>query len=186
MSETWTIPPYPLRWPLKDDQGRTVDTLTFRPILHGEHAEVLAKHTDDDDRLIALLELATGQTPALLETLRKPDYNSLAARIAELVNQDAAHFMSETIDPDNPRLLVPIDTGGQRLERLTIEVPSLKASREMQKIGDPQKRSEFITAHCTGLMLPDLAELSVPDWNQLQGRLDDFLNEPASSFPLAT
>ena len=186
MAETWNIPPYPLRWPLKDGQGKTVDTLHFRPILHGEHVEVLDAHEDDDDRLLALLELATGAPVSLLETLRKPDYNSLAVRIAEMVNKDAAHFMAEKLDADNPRLLVPLDVGGRRIDQLTIEVPTLKASREMQKIDDPRKRSEFITAHCTGLMVPDLAELSAPDWNQLQQRLDDFLNAPASSFPLAT
>lgn len=186
MAETWKIPPYPLRWPLTDDQGKTIDTLHFRPILHGEHAEVLAQHEDEDDILLALLELTTGQPVALLERLKKPDYNSLARRVFELVNQDAPHFMSEEIDPDNPCLLVPIMVGGRPVTKLNIEVPGLKVSREMKKYDDAQKRAEFITAACTGLHLPDLAELSVPDWNHLQRRLDAFLNEPADSFPLAT
>jgi hypothetical protein len=35
-------------------------------------------------------------------------------------------------------------------------------------------------------MLPDLASLTVPDWTQLQVRIDDFLNKPAAFFRSAT
>ena len=48
------------------------------------------------------------------------------------------------------------------------------------------ERAEFITAHCTGLMIPDLAGLTVPDWTELQERIDDFLNKPADFFRNAT
>jgi hypothetical protein len=56
----------------------------------------------------------------------------------------------------------------------------------MKKLATPAERAEFITAHCTGLMLPDLALLTVPDWTQLQGRIDDFLNKPAAYFQKTT
>jgi hypothetical protein len=56
----------------------------------------------------------------------------------------------------------------------------------MKKLATNKERAEFITAHCSGLMLPDLAGLTVPDWTQLQERIDDFLNQPADFFRSAT
>ena len=43
-----------------------------------------------------------------------------------------------------------------------------------EKLATNKDRAEFITAHCTGLMIPDLAGLTVPDWTELQERIDDF------------
>jgi hypothetical protein len=62
----------------------------------------------------------------------------------------------------------------------------LRATKAMKKLKTAKERAEFITAHCTGLMLPDLASLTVPDWTQLQVRIDDFLNKPAAFFRSAT
>ena len=62
----------------------------------------------------------------------------------------------------------------------------LRATKVMKKLATNKERAEFITAHCTGLMIPDLAGLTVPDWTQLQERIDDFLNQPADFFRSAT
>jgi len=35
-------------------------------------------------------------------------------------------------------------------------------------------------------MIPDLDGLTVPDWTELQERIDDFLNKPADFFRSAT
>lgn len=183
---TWTIDAYPLHWPLTTADGSTIDTLKLRPILHGDHARIIESYADDDDRLIQLLSVSSGVDASVLEELRRPDYNSLAARIAELVTQDSSHFMDDARvsrqDPDAPELLLPITVNGEQITSLTLSVPTLKASRLMAKYKTAYERAEFITAHCTGLMLPDLALLSVPDWNALQERINDFLNEPADSF----
>lgn len=183
---TWTIDPYTLRWPLTAADGTAIDTLHLRPILHGDHARIIEQFSDDDDRLIQLLAVSSGVDATVLEELRRPDYNSLAARIAELVTQSAEHFMDETrastLDVDAPELLLPITVNGQDVISLALKVPTLKASRLMSQYKTAYERAEFITAHCTGLMLPDLAQLSVPDWNALQERINDFLNEPADSF----
>ena len=40
----------------------------------------------------------------------------------------------------------------------------------------------WLTAACTDLGVEDLKGMVVPDWLQLQGRLGDFLQKPASSF----
>ena len=186
---TWTIDAYTLHWSLTTADGSTIDTLELKPILHGDHARIIEAYTDDDDRLIQLLSASCGVAASTLEELRRPDYNSLAMRIAELVTQDAAHFMEEARaahqNPDAPELLLPITVNGEKITSVTLSVPTLKASRLMTKCKTAYERAEFITAHCTGLMLPDLALLSVPDWNTLQERINDFLNEPADSFQTA-
>lgn len=183
---TWTIDAYSLHWPLTAADGTTIDTLALKPILHGDHARIIDAYNDDDDRLIQLLSVSSGVDTSVLEELRRPDYNSLAVRIAELVTQDAAHFMDSDRaahqDPDAPELLLPITVNGEQITSVTLSVPTLKASRLMSKYKTAYERAEFITAHCTGLMLPDLALLSVPDWNTLQERINDFLNETADSF----
>jgi len=69
---------------------------------------------------------------------------------------------------------------------LPLEMPALRATKVMKKLATNKERAEFITAHCTGLMIPDLAGLTVPDWTELQERIDDFLNKPADFFRSAT
>ncbi|MEC8917775.1 MAG: phage tail assembly protein [Pseudomonadota bacterium] len=182
----WNIPAHPLRWPINDANGAELAELTLRPILHGEHLEVLNEYDDSDDRLDALMRLTTGQPDDVLVHLKTPDYNALAARIGDMVAKDADYFIDGKVDPDAPRLLHPVTLGGVLRESLSLEVPTLAASRKMRQIKDKDQAAAFITAHCTGLQLPDLDLLSVPDWNQLQGRINDFLNEPAASFPKAT
>ena len=182
----WNIPDFELTWPIEHD-GKTIDTLTLRPITHGDHVRVIDQYSDDNDRMVGLLTAASGLDEIVLDQLKRPDYNSLAAIIGDLVTQDAEHFMDSeraaTRDVDAPELLHPIEIGnGQRIESLSLEMPTLKASRLMEKYKTARERAEFITAHCTGLMLPDVALLSVPDWNSLQGRINDFLNAPAASF----
>lgn len=187
---SWTIPAHPLRWPLTLPDGTKLAEVTLRPILHGEHADVMATHEDDDDRFLALLEVASGLPQTTLEQLKRPDYTSLEHRVFDLVTKSAPHFMqaadSRAYDADAPKLLHPIKDGQQTIDALTLEVPSLSVTRTMKRITDPVKRAEFITSHCTGLALPLIADLSCPDWNALQERLNAFLNEPADSFPSET
>ena len=89
-------------------------------------------------------------------------------------------------EPDEVTLLQPLAAAGRSLTSLTLEMPVLRATKAMKKLKTAKERAEFITAHCTGLMLPDLAYLTVPDWTQLQVRIDDFLNQPAAFFRNAT
>jgi len=111
---------------------------------------------------------------------------SIAQYVHEMSTRPASHFLGQTDgvpgDPDQVQLLQPIDVAGRSLTSLTLEMPVLRATKAMKKLKTAKERAEFITAHCTGLMLPDLASLSVPDWTQLQVRIDDFLNKPADFF----
>ncbi|WP_421854470.1 hypothetical protein [Marinomonas sp.] len=47
---------------------------------------------------------------------------------------------------------------------------------------DEWERTIFISSSCSGFTKDELARLSLPDWNQLQERLIDFLERPADYF----
>lgn len=185
---TWEIKPHALRWPILGEQDERIESIQLRPLRHGDHVAAVEKLKDEDDRLLALLQATTGLPETVLTRLKRPDYNTLARTLLEMVTFNSAYFLADqgvVIDPDQPVLLVPVHAGGRLLESLSLEVPTLHATRAMAKLKTATERAEFITAHCTGLMLPELSQLSTPDWNQLQERLDSFLNEPAASFPIA-
>ena len=127
------------------------------------------------------------------DQLKRPDYVSIAQYVHQMSTLPASHFLAsgeEAAKPsdasDEVTLLQPLAAAGRTLTSLPLEMPVLRATKAMKKLKTPKERAEFITAHCTGLMLPDLASLTVPDWTQLQVRIDDFLNKPADFFRSAT
>jgi hypothetical protein len=205
---SWKPAPHTLRWPLTV-ADETLTALPLRPLLHGEHADLIArmeahkadkaaegKPLSDDEYdhqvFLALAVLATGLDEKTLLKLKKPDFNGLAQRVYELVAAKSIALMdadqrAQASDPDAPPLLVPIKcSDGITRDALTLEVPDLETTQMMRKISDKRERAEFITAKCTGLMTQDLAQLTAPDWNTLQGRLNDFLNMTGDFFRLGT
>lgn len=136
-----------------------------------------------------LAKLATGLSEKELDQLKRPDYVSIAQYVHEMSTRPAAFFLDQHQEAshDEPvHLLLPLDAAGRSLTELSLEMPALRATKVMKKLTTNKERAEFITAHCTGLMIPDLAGLTVPDWTQLQERIDDFLNQPADFFRSAT
>ena len=204
----WKLEPHTLRWPLTLEDGRVIKELALRPILHGEHAGVLealdeqkatrAANGDpmedieyDEAAFIGLATLATEQPESVIQKLKRPDFNGLAKRVLEMVSLTSHHFMTAeqklASSKDNPVLLVPLKgSDGITYDAVELEVPDLQASRMMRKIKGKRERAEFITAKCTGLITHDLHQLTVPDWNTLQERVQHFLNETADFFPATT
>lgn len=204
----WKPEPYPLRWPLTLDDGQVLRELIIRPILHKEHTTLIAELDEqkasraangdemepieyDDAAFVGLATLATGQPESVLQKLKRPDFNGLTRLIQKMVSLTSYHFMTteqqRATSKDNPILLVPLKASdGITYDRLELEVPDLQASRMMRRMKDRLERAEFITAKCTGLIPHDLHQLTVPDWNALQERVSDFLNETADSFPTVT
>lgn len=185
---TWKPKPQKLNWPITLPGGSTLAALELHPFSVSEHRAALASAgTDEDARFEALAVLATGQPLEVIEELKRPDYVSLASWLADYVNQPAYYFAGKKPkDLDNVPLLVPIRSFGQLVENLRLQVPTMKASKAMRAEKDPLKACDFISSHCTGIAHTDITKLSVPDWTQLQGRLDDFLNKPAAYFQSAT
>lgn len=185
---TWKPEPHPLQWPITVATGETLTSLELRPFNVAEHRAALASvGKDDDDQFEALLLLATGLSVADLEQIKRPDYVSLSTRLHEYVNLPASYFLGKKpADLDDAPLLIPIKAIGREVDRLALQVPAMKATKVMRKLKTAHERADFISAHCTGLSLVEIQRLSVPDWTQLQERLDDFLNKPADFFRSAT
>lgn len=186
---TWTLPPHPLRWPI-GNEGEQLTEIQLRPLTVEEHRAALdsaGPKADDDEQFEALLLAASGLPKETAEQIKRPDWVSLVKIMHDYVSRPASHFLGEEpADPDDAPLLVPIKAQGRTWERVALQVPALMATKAMGKLKTSRERTDFITAHCTGLAPVEILRLSLPDWTQLQGRLNDFLNRPADYFPPAT
>jgi len=192
---SWTPPVHALLSPITADDQSAIEQIQLQPLYYAAQKEALARAGDDeDDQFFELALLATGLTVKELDQLKRPDYVSIAQYVHEMSTRPASYFLeqseeessAESNEPDQVQLLQPLHVAGRTMTSLTLEMPVLRATKAMKKLKTPKERAEFITAHCTGLMIPDLALLTVPDWTQLQVRIDDFLNKPAAFFRSAT
>jgi predicted transcriptional regulator len=189
----WTPPVHVLLSPITADDQSTIEQIQLKPLFYAAQKEALARAGDDeDDQFFELAKLATGLSVKELDQLKRPDYVSIARYVHEMSTRPASYFLEQqaqgeqSVDPDQVQLLQPLNAVGRSMTSLTLEMPVLRATKAMKKLKTARERAEFITAHCTGLMLPDLDLLTVPDWTQLQVRIDDFLNKPADFFRNAT
>lgn len=181
---TWALPDHPLRFPIDLPEGGKLSTISLRAFSVAEHRQALAKAgNDNDDQFEALLAVASGLPDSVIELIKRPDYVSLTRQIHEYISLPASYFLGETPkDPDDAPLLVPIKGFGKMVDRLQLQVPTLKVSKMMRKLKTDNERADFCSASCTGLSVPEMQSLSCPDWTQLQARLNDFLNKPADYF----
>ncbi|TVT82380.1 phage tail assembly protein [Pseudomonas sp. H3(2019)] len=192
---SWMQPKHVLLSPITGDDQSQIEQIQLKPLYYAAQKEALARAgEDEDDQFFELAKLATGLSVKELDQLKRPDYVSIAQYVHEMSTRPASYFLQQATeadsasddDPDQVQLLQPLNVAGRSMTSLTLEMPVLRATKAMKKLKTAKERAEFITAHCTGLMLPDLASLTVPDWTQLQVRIDDFLNKPADFFRNAT
>jgi hypothetical protein len=186
----WMPPLHRLLSPITADTGASIEQVQLKPLYYAAQKAALARAgEDEDDQFFELAKLATGLSEKELDQLMRPDYVTIAHYVHEMSTRPTSFFLGEQAEStvDQPiQLLLPFDAAGRTLTTLPLEMPALRATKVMKKLGTAKERAEFITAHCTGLMIPDLASLTVPDWTALQGRIDDFLNQPAAFFRNAT
>ena len=186
----WMPPLHRLLSPISADSGVAIEQVQLKPLYYAAQKDALARAgEDEDDQFFELAKLATGLSEKELDQLKRPDYVTIAQYVHEMSTRPASFFLGEPqpLTHDQPvQLLLPLDAAGRTFTELPLEMPALRATKVMKKLATNKERAEFITAHCTGLMIPDLAGLTVPDWTALQERIDDFLNQPAAFFRNAT
>ncbi|WP_017480146.1 phage tail assembly protein [Pseudomonas sp. PAMC 26793] len=189
----WMPPMHILLSPITADTGATVEQIQLKPLFYAAQKDALARAGDDeDDQFFELAKLATGLSEKELDQLKRPDYVTIAQYVHDMSTRPASFFLDESREPgdssitEQVKLLLPLNAAGRTLTDVTLEMPALRATKVMKKLTTAKERAEFITAHCSGLMIPDLAGLTVPDWTELQERIDDFLNQPAAFFRSAT
>lgn len=179
--------------PITADSGPTIEQIQLKPLFYAAQKDALARAGDDeDDQFFELAKLATGLSEKELDQLKRPDYVTIAQYVHDMSTRPTSFFLDEARAPgdssliEQVKLLLPLNAAGRTLTTVTLEMPALRATKVMKKLTTAKERAEFITAHCSGLMIPDLADLTVPDWTELQERIDDFLNQPAAFFRSAT
>jgi hypothetical protein len=189
----WMPPLHILLSPITADTGATIEQVQLKPLYYDAQKDALARAGDDeDDQFFELAKLATGLSEKELDQLKRPDYVTIAQHVHDMSTRPASFFLDEAREPgdssitEQVKLLLPLNAAGRTLTTVTLEMPALRATKVMKKLTTAKERAEFITAHCSGLMIPDLADLTVPDWTELQERIDDFLNQPAAFFRSAT
>jgi len=185
----WMPPLHLLLAPITADTGATIEQVQLKPLYYAAQKDALARAGDDeDDQFFELAKLATGLSEKELDQLKRPDYVSIAQYVHEMSTRPASFFLQapEVAAHDQPvHLLLPLDAR-PHLDRAAPGNARPARDQSDEKLATNKERAEFITAHCTGLMIPDLAGLTVPDWTELQERIDDFLNKPADFFRSAT
>ncbi|NWE78513.1 phage tail assembly protein [Pseudomonas yamanorum] len=189
----WMPPLHILLSPITADTGATIEQVQLKPLYYAAQKDALARAGDDeDDQFFELAKLATGLSEKELDQLKRPDYVTIAQYVHDMSTRPASFFLDAACEPSDSatteqvKLLLPLNAAGRTLTAVTLEMPALRATKVMKKLTTAKERAEFITAHCSGLMIPDLADLTVPDWTELQERIDDFLNQPAAFFRSAT
>ncbi len=173
-----------LVWPIEDDKGQQLNHVQIHTITVGQQRELSRNHQHDDNQLLwECVCLSTGLTPSELKKLVTPDFNSIREHVLELMQSGAATFMADEFNRDEPTLLIPIQgDDGQEKTHYKLRPPTVATTELMETHQDEWERTLFISASCCGFSHQELMRLSLPDWNQLQERLIDFLQQPADYF----
>lgn len=185
----WRAAAYRLLYPVALESGAELAEIPLRAISVAEHrAAIIKAGKDDDDQFEQILAVASGLPASVLEQLKQPDYVALVEIIYDYIKLPATYFSgNKPENPDDFPLLVPIrGFGGREIDSLQIQVPAMKVAKLMRKLKTVNERADFVSAHCVELSVPEVQSLSLPDWTQLQERLNDFLNRPAAFFRNAT
>jgi hypothetical protein len=103
--------------------------------------------------------------------------------VLELINTTASQLMEDEFDNAIPALLIPIQgDDGQEKPCYKLRPPTVATTDLMDTYSNEWERTIFISSSCSGFSQAELERLSLPDWNQLQERLIDFLEQPADYF----
>lgn len=207
MTPLLQYPIHTLRWPIEDDKGNQLASVTVKSITLEKGDEITKQYPTElpkDDKRSqsellsahndAYLQAMTGLTATEISRLRSPDYNSLMQLVfllsSSTTEEVLAYLQGDDYqaqkNPDEQRLLVPVnDAFKGMVSTVHMEPPTVQMTRMVQEFGG-RLREEQITAMVTGLDITTIKSLHLPDWLQLSGRVADFLQQGADYFPQPT
>ncbi|WP_299492970.1 phage tail assembly protein [uncultured Shewanella sp.] len=197
--------PHVLHWPIEDDKGKLLEQIKIKTITMATHQKLTQQYKGQDLALLhACMSASTGLTTSELERLVTPDYNSVQTSVLALMQKTASCLQVDQQSDDNeidateatkiapkksdfnvnqPALLVAIQgDDGELKQTYRLRPPTVRTTILMDTHQNEWDRTLFISASCSGLSREELGRLSLPDWNQLQERLIDFLQQPADFF----
>ncbi|RBO82642.1 phage tail assembly protein [Marinomonas aquiplantarum] len=173
-----------LVWPTKSDKGEPIAHVHYQPLTMGQHRTLSEQHKNNDTQLLrACISASTGLSETEIKSLVTPDYTSIQNQVLELMNATASQLIEGEFDSAAPTLLIPIQSdSGQQKTQYTLKPPTVATTDLMDTHANEWERTIFISSSCTGFSQSELERLSLSDWNQLQERLIDFLQQPAAYF----
>lgn len=139
-------------------------------ITYGEYLDVRSKDNDYDNN-VALVIACTGLSVERIESMFKPDFNSLLDAV-EYINASNDSFDILTL---SLTLTKPVfNYMGESLSVVTLKYPSVTTGRELSKIpvNQPVDRVNYIIKSITGIT--DLRSLSMSDFSLLAFVCPDF------------
>lgn len=141
-----------------------------------------------------VLELMHAKAQLLIDENYELEREELNQQLQSLLDEDAAQSDIDSIQQridaavfnhDEPVLLIPFQgDDGQDKTSYKLRPPSVGTTDLMEKHKDEWERTLFISTSCSGFSPAELERMSLPDWNQLQERLIDFLERSADFFRL--
>ena len=176
---------YGLHWPITDKAGTKLKEVSIKTLTVKEHRELFQLETENDElQLKEFIKASAGLSSDQLSLLVVPDFNSIKFEVVNLINSKTIELIDDKdFDMFAPKLLIPIEgDDGQKIKGYKLKPPTVATTALMDLHKDEWDRTMFISQSCTGLSFTELFKLSLPDWNQLQGGLCDFLQKKADFY----
>ncbi|HCH5255475.1 TPA: phage tail assembly protein [Vibrio parahaemolyticus] len=161
-----------------------ITELTFEPLTFSIYSGVDVEQ-DDQDVVVEEFTLAlTGISEKAFDKLSTPDFNSVEKIIFRLVTKNSPDWLPGIeIGSEKIQLALPIVADdGRTITEIELKVPSVKTRKIYKAQPTDKQKQAFITHACSGLSEAEVGKLFMPDWNQLQVNIDNFLNQQAGFF----
>ncbi|SDI11078.1 Phage tail assembly chaperone protein, E, or 41 or 14 [Vibrio xiamenensis] len=183
MSQTFGPITHDLLHPIQDGE-KEILSLTFEPLRFEQYSQVDVSADDPDPAIEELVCIVTGLSQKAFDTLSLPDYNSIERIIYRMTTMTSQQWKKDLKHShETISLLLPLrKDDGQSVGEIELKVPSVKTRKIYKAIDTDKSKQEFITHACTGLSVQEVGRLFMPDWNQLQAHINDFLNKQADYF----
>ncbi|MBE4293176.1 phage tail assembly protein [Vibrio parahaemolyticus] len=173
---------HPLLNPITDND-KEITELTFEPLTFSVYDDIDVEQ--DNDLVVEEFTLAlTGISGKAFDQLSSPDFNSISDIVFRLVTKNSVDWLPGIkISNDKIPLALPIQgDDGRTITEIEFKVPSVKTRKIYKAQPTDKQKQAFITHACTGLSEAEIGRLFMPDWNQAQGNIDNFLNQQAGFF----
>lgn len=163
-----------------------ITELKFEPMTFNIYSSVDVGQ-DDQDLVFEEFTLAlTGISEKAFNQLSTPDFNSVEQIIFRLVTKNSPDWLPGIeVGSGKIQLSLPIVADdGRTITEIELKVPSVKTRKIYKAQPTDKQKQAFITHACSGLSEAEVGKLFMPDWNQLQENINNFLNKQAGFFQI--
>ncbi|NGZ17570.1 phage tail assembly protein [Vibrio aestuarianus] len=167
------------------DNGNEITELTFEPLTFSVYSAVDVEQ--DNDLVVEEFTVAlTGISEKAFDQLSTPDFNSISDIVFRLVTNNSPDWLPGIeVGNEKIQLALPVlGDDGRTITEIDLKVPSVKTRKIYKAQPTDKQKQAFITHACSGLSEAEVGKLFMPDWNQLQGNIDNFLNQQAGFFQI--